>query len=319
VKAMINVQERWKGQFRSIYEILWEDPRILNRNITSKIGKDTGKILKEASEYQYIIGPQARKRSYQNLKEYVCFVKSEASSDQFLDEVKNEVILYHAEMIGFSNLWIVAGNRIKVEGEVLAEGFRSDYYISHPPDHSWETAIEIMKKKIEIFKSQYAIPRNYIQTHFDKTIKWTPEDELLYRYFKYDLRKPLTPVMRDQNISKNKIYNFLERLPETCTIELGYYPDSLSAYDPYLFMFETDYEDFIVELFSELPTTSSFFKVSDKLLVYVHVAKKFARKTNVETAMNKLHIPLLINDLIKKNIVKSGLRAIIEYSWGKEL
>jgi hypothetical protein len=34
-----------------------------------------------------------------------------------------------------------------------------------------------------------------------------------------------------------------------------------------MFMFETDYEDFIVDLFSELPTSTFFFKVANKLFV----------------------------------------------------
>ena len=315
---MRNVPERWKGQFRSIYEILWEDPRILNRNITSKIGEDAGKILKEASEYQYIIGPQARKRSYQNLKEYMYFVKCENPELLYLKYLEDQNIVYHVKTAGFCNLWITAKEKIDIDGDILVEGYRSDYYVSRPPDHTWGTALEIMRKKAEIFRPHYAFPQNYIQTHFDKTIEWTPQDEVLYRYFKYNLRRPLTPVMRDQNISKDKIYNFLERLPETCTVFTDYYPDSLSAYDPYLFMFETDYEDFIIDLFSELPTTSSFFKVSDKLFVHIHVPEELAKIGNSDLS-NKFYIPLLIIDLKEKGIVKTSDYIICEYFTGKNI
>jgi hypothetical protein len=172
---MINVQERWKEQFRSVYEILWENPRILKRSITSKMGKDAGKILKEASEFEYIIGPQARKRSYQNLREYMYFVNCENPEILYLKYREDQNIVYHAKTIGFCNLWVIAKEKIDIDGDILVEGFRSDYYVSHPPDHSWETAVEIMKKETEIFSPQYASPQNYIQTHFDKKNKMDPK------------------------------------------------------------------------------------------------------------------------------------------------
>ena len=316
---MRNMPERWKGQFRSIYEILWEDPRILNRNMTSKIGKDAGKILKEALEYQYIIGPQARKKSFQNLREYVYIAKCDNPELLYLEYLKDENVIYHAKMIGFCNLFLITKEKFNLVGDIIVEGFRSDYYVSHPPDHSWETAIEIIRKETEMFDAANYLPVNYINNHLDTSIEWSEEDELLYSYFKYDLRKPLTPVMRKLKVSKDKIYNFLERLPETCTVFTDYYPESISAYDPYLFMFETDYEDFIIELFSELPTTSSFFKVSDKLFALMHLPQDFVRTTNYQKTSNLLFVPLIVIDLLKKGIIKKGEYAIVQNSWAKDL
>ena len=310
-----------KRQYRSIYELFSTSPRTTLKNMAVMMDLDWRTIsnrVKEALEYQYIIGPQARKKSYQNLKEYMYFVKCEDPELLYLKYFEDQNIVYHVKTIGFCDLWVIAKEKIDIEGDILVEGYRSDYYVSHPPDHSWGTAIEIMRKKAEIFKPQYATPRNYIQTHFDKTIKWTPEDELLYQYFKYNLRKPFTPPIKEHRIWERNIYNFLERLPETCTVFTDYYPDSLSAYDPYLFMFETDYEDFIVELFSELPTTSSFFKVSDKLFVHIHVLDEFAKIGDLNLP-NKFYIPLLIINLKEKGIVKTNDYIISEYSTGKRL
>jgi hypothetical protein len=310
-----------KRQYRSIYELFSTTPRITLKNMAVMMDLDWRTIanrVKEALEFEYIIGPQARKRSYQNLKEYMYLVKCKKPELLYMKYREDQNIIYHAKTAGFCNLWITAKEKIDIDGDILVEGYRSDYYVSHPPDHSWETAIEIMRKETEIFEPQYVTSRNYIQTHFDKTIKWAPEDELLYRYFKYDLRKPPTPILKEPGIWEHRIYNFLERLPETCTIELGYYPDSLSVYQSYLFMFETDYEDFIIELFSKLPTTSFFFKVSNKLFAYVHIPKEFTR-IDESYLSNKLHIPLLIIDLEEKGIVKINDYLVLEYSTGKSL
>jgi hypothetical protein len=317
---MWTTEEQKKRQYRSIYELFSTTPRITQKDIAVMMDLDSRTIanrINEASEFEYIIGAQARKRSYQNLREYMYLVKCENPEMLYLKYREDQNIIYQVKTVGISNLWIIAKEKIDIDGDILVEGQRSDYYISHPPDHSWETAIEIMKKKSEIFKPQYATPRNYIQTHFDKTIKWAPEDELLYRYFKYNLRKPFKPPIKEHGIWERNIYNFLERLPETCTVFTDYYPDSLSAYDPYLFMFETDYEDFIIELFSELPTTSSFFKVSDKLFAHIHIPGELARIDDSNPP--KLCIPLLALDLKEKGIVRNKDYLVPEYYRKKSL
>jgi hypothetical protein len=318
VEVMRTVQETVKRQYRGICEILWEDPRVLVRGITSKIGSDAGKILREALEYQYIIGPQIRKRSYQNLKEYMYFINCENPELLYLKYREDQNIIYHVKTVGFCNLWIIAREEIDIDGDIVVEGQRSDYHVSHPPDHSWETAIEVVKKKIDIFDLKDCKAQGIIQKRFNETIDWDLKDELLYRYFKYDLRKPLTPLMRDLNISKDKIYNFLGRLPEPCTIFTDYYPESLSAYYPCLFMFETDYEGFVIDLFSELPATSSFFKVSNKLFANIHVPKKLDRIDDSNPS-NRLSIPLLALDLEEKGIVKKKDYVVLEYYKSKDI
>ncbi|MBU7044801.1 MAG: hypothetical protein HXS54_00070 [Theionarchaea archaeon] len=295
-------RESLKREYRGIYEILWENPRVLVRSITSKIGSDAGKLLKEA----------------QNLREYMYFINCENPELLYLKYREDRNIIYHVKTLGFCNLWITAKEKISIDGDILVEGQRSDYYVSHPADHNWETAIEIIKKKIETFDLRDYEPKGIIQEQFNKTTDWDLRDELLYRYFKYDLRKPLTPLMRDLNISKDKIYDFLGRLPEPCSVFTDYYPESLSAYYPCLFMFETDYAGFVIDLFSELPATSSFFKVSNKLFANIHVPKKLDRIDDSNPS-NRLSIPLLALDLKEKGIVKKKDYVVLEYYRSKNI
>ncbi len=174
-----------------------------------------------------------------------------------------------------------------------------------------------MRKEIKTFDPRTYVNKNTIKTHFNETIEWDEQDELMYRYFKYSLRNSLSPVMKEYEIPKDKIYEFLDRLPETCTIGLGYYPEMLLTYDNYLFMFETDYEDFIIDLFSEFPTTTSFFKVSNKLFIFAHVLKKFMKNTESQNTVEDWYIPLIMVELSKKGIIKEKTRGIIGYSKGK--
>jgi hypothetical protein len=274
--------------------------------------------LNEAYDQLYILGPDIRKRSYSNLKEYMYFVKCKRPELSYLRYQEDMNVVYHALLIGFCDLWIVSTKKIDIEGHIIAEGYRSDYYVSYAPNRSWQESLEIMKKSIEAFSSETFVPKHFIETHFHSTANWRPKDEFMYRYFKYNLRKPITPLLKDHKIYGKTIYNFLEKLPETCNINTHFYPETLSAYDPYLLMVDTDYEDFIIELFSQLPSSSSFFKVSDKLFSLIYVPKQYMRHVDRST-VNMPHIPLLIADLLDKGVIRKRERAIVDYSWAKNL
>lgn len=68
-------------------------------------------------------------------------------------------------------------------------------------------------------------------------------------------------TVQDRDISVSKV-KFLENLLKCCTIATHYFPDGYLQYNPYLYKLRTDYCDFIVEQFSQLPTSSTFFKLS---------------------------------------------------------
>jgi hypothetical protein len=308
-----------KKQYRIIYELLLKKSRIPIKDISKIVGSYVAKKrMEEAFGQQYIIGPDIRKRSFSNLREYMYFVNCENPELAYLKYREDERIIYHAQMSGFCDLWIISRKEIDIDGKIILKGPRSDYYTSYASDRSWEKSLEIMRKKIESFNPKKYAPKHYIQTHFNESIEWDEEDELLYRYFKYDLRKPLAPVMRKHAISGGKLYKFLERLPETCTIATSYYPETLSAYDHYLFAFNTDYEDFIIELFSELPATISFFKVSDKLFIYTQISKMFFEISD-SPDLNLYYLPLLVIELLRKKIVNKKEHAITMYFKGKSL
>jgi len=70
--------------------------------------------LKEAFEQRYIVGPDIRKRSHSNTKEYTYFLKCENPEHTYLKYREDENIIYHAQMSGFCDLWIIAMEKIDV-------------------------------------------------------------------------------------------------------------------------------------------------------------------------------------------------------------
>ncbi len=320
---MPSILEHRRFQYRTIYESLDSYERIKVKDLSSALGVNrhtTSKRLKEAFEQGYILMPQIRKRSYANLKEYMCFANCEDTLESYTMYSKDMNVIYHAVMSGFANLWVISTRKLALECDIIVEGNRSDYYVAYAPHRSWEKTMHIMRKKVKEFNPDEYEPNCCIKTHWDESITWDAEDETLNREFKYNVRKPLTPIMKNNLISGQRIYEFLQRLPECCTVFTRYFPVTISAYDPYLFMFETDYEDFIVDLFSQLPTSSIFFKVADKLFLSVHMKRDSIRRVGLDMAdIAQLWIPLLVRDLKRKGILIKEAHAIVEYHWGKEL
>ena len=320
---MRTTPEDKKNQYRTIYELLYEDWRVKTPAIAKAIQswrKIASVRLREAFDLGYVSDPHVRKRSFKNFREYMYVVNCEDALESYLELIEDENVVYHATMNGFANLWVISKEKMIIEGNILAGGPFSDYHVSYAPGHSWETAVEIMKKRIKNFKPANYEPKGIIKTHFDETIKWDEADEILFRYFKDNLRKPLTPMLRKGQIDRKKIQTWFSRLPECCSIITKYYPETRAAYDPYIFVFETDYEDFIIDLFSELPTSSLFFKVSDKLILDAYVDRKFMRGRNLPVSdISKLHILLLTRELLKRKIIKSKAHAIVTYHWRKDI
>jgi hypothetical protein len=317
---MMNSRKDWERDYRTIYDMFWENPRCPDSVIATILGaRIAATRLEMAYGSGYIVGPEIRKKSYKNLREYMYLINCDDPELLYMELREDPNIIYHAKTIGFCNMWIIASNRIRIGGKIISDGFRSDYYVPYAPNHSWKNAIEIMRKKIMNFNPETYNPQGIIQTHFDETIDWDSEDELLYRYFKCDLRGQYTPIIKDLRIAKDKADSFLGRLNETCTIHTHYYPKTLPMYDSYLLMIDTDYEDFVIDLFSKLPSSVSFFKVSNRLFISAYVPWRYIRDSDLQISASEYSIPFLLIELKRKGIVKSKDYEIVEYSKRKDI
>lgn len=320
-ETVTNLKERRK-QYRSIFELVNREPRIYIKTIASKLGIDSNtasKWMKEAYNEGHIYGPNLRRRSHANHKEYIYLLNCKDPRKLYLRLIEDARVTYHAVLIGFPNLWVISKEEIDFE-HVMVKGLRSDFHVSIPPNHSWDTAFKKMRKRVEEFSSKEYAAKKIIKTHWDEVIEWDAQDEELFSIFKYNVRHKLSPIMKEHHIPAKKIYEFLERLPKSCSIMTYYFPEPISTLEPYFFIMETDYEDFIIELFSELPTSCFFFKVADRLVLYVFIKKEFLRFTGINAnSFDKLQFNILMMDLLKKEILKSEIYTVVEYYWKKDV
>lgn len=313
-------QER-TDQTRKIFELWHETPRISNKDMWEILGvmyRTLRQRVTEAVDQGYIVGPQLIKKSYKNFAEYIYFAEFKYPGEMYQKYIENNDVIFHAIMEGFSNFRIVS--RTELDIDALLYGLRTDYLISFPPYRDWMESIQYMRTMVQQFDPKEYTPKKYITNHWDKIIEWTKEYEILYEEFKYDLRLPFDPIARDKhNIYGRVAYEWLDTIQKYCTVFTSYYPESISAYEPYVYVFETDYEDFVIELFSQLPTTVWFFKVTDKLLLYTWMKRGSMKIEDYRTPeIGKLHTFLMLRELLKKGIIKSELHAVDQFYWRKE-
>jgi DNA-binding Lrp family transcriptional regulator len=320
---MLFWKEEREKKYRTIFESLEKYPRIQYKELAEAFGVDWRTValrMREAFNEGYIVAPQIRKKSFKNFPEYMYFIKSNNPIKLYRKFATNEHVLYHAIMNGFANMWAVTDEILDIDEKVVIWGRRSDFYISFPPDHSWDCAIKVMQGMIDKFDPEAYTPKNLIETHWDEEIKWDDRDEILFQEFKHNLRKPAEPIVKNKHhMGVYKAYEWLERLHECFTVITEYFPNKLPMYDSFLFMFETDYEDFVVELFSQLPSTTYFFRVSGRLFMYARIERRYTSTTFSSIFdVRRLQIPLLAIELLEKGIIKSEEYASVECFWRDE-
>ena len=315
--------EQRKKDFRTIFELWHESPQMKIQEIVNSLGLNWRTVrsrIDEALDNEYIVGPCLKKKSFENLGEKMYFIKCENPEKTDITFREDDNIVYHARLDGFCNLWTMSKDKIAVDGDVLAGGLPTDYYVSFPPNWTWGMGFNSIRTKVETFNLNTYTPKHILTNHWDKTVEWTELDEILYREFKYNFRKPLLTVREKHKIWWGDIYDWLEKVPECCQILTYYYPASISAYDQYMFMIETDYEDFIIELFSQFPTSTVFFKIKDILFSYMHIDRQYLRNPESGTDnLSQMNISSIMEDLLEKNIIKNVSRAYIAYCWRKSL
>ena len=106
---MRSTPEQRKKHYRIIYEMLFDDPRVHKNTLSSILGggRTAGLRMREAFNQQYIVGPEIRVRSFENLREYMYFVRCRHPELHYLEYREDMNVAYHAKTRGFCNLWII--------------------------------------------------------------------------------------------------------------------------------------------------------------------------------------------------------------------
>ena len=100
-------------------------------------------------------------------------------------------------------------------------------------------------------------------------LPWGENEWMLYHTFRSCMRKKVTPALREIKLPYEHYTKWRKGLQDYCTVLTGFYPGGYENYQHYCFLFNTDYEESVKELFSLFPTTPFVMETGNQLLVFV--------------------------------------------------
>jgi hypothetical protein len=314
-----------KRDFRRIYEEFVRDFRIYKKDIAKVLNVTdytATRRIKEAVDMGYLLAPQIRRRSFDNFPEYVSFFNCENPTRTFKKLEKDNNVVHHTVMGGFANLMTIATKEnIEINGEKVEGGRRTDYHVAYALNCLWNESTQKMWEEAKNFDPKKYKPQNIITSQWGETLDWWGSDfEILFREFKYNGREKYTPILQEHSMSTSKVDQFLKMIDMSCTVYTRFFPNSIRAYDAYYFLFKSKYIDFLINLFSKLPTSPFFYKVGDKLCMNAYVEKSSVRENGLNaTDISQIELLYLVDNLVERGIIEKESHAIVEYHCSKAL
>lgn len=255
-----------------------------------------------AIENRFIILPVFRRKSYRNFREYIYFIKS-ADPHQFFEIVQeNKDVIYCSVQTGFANIQVISKSRINFKEEVVFSGPRSNYYVDIPPNCTFEeSALRIEKKIKKIERLSSESPLKFFKKSYGP---WDDLDEAIFWSFCSNLRKKFAQVMKETGAYSDRImkwYRNRDRFGDTVTM---FFPEGESHYQLTLYAIETKYDDVIIDVFSQLPTSSVFYRVDRFLVMAIFISFPFTARSLVRKILSLLK---------REKLVSSYTNSIVEY------
>lgn len=287
-----------------IYSLRYDDPWIPNKQIAKLANRSISTVkryARRAEEEIIVPTPQLRLNSpfrkaalllfedkleaYNELQAYTGIIYLSVYQGDW------DITALYDGSVDFSQ---VSGYRGKV-----MEGSMEKVFTRKVRYTSWKACFAAMEKLLEqkIEESTISCRSSYPE--------WNDDHWKMFNYFRLNLRKKFNPLRKKCPISWRCYEEWKENLRNYCTIIMHYFPEGYQAYDRLTLCFRTDYEEYIVKLFSTFPTSSVFHKIGKYLLVNIFVPLDYEQQMRVYDVVSRLLRKRIITDYMDGNRIVS--------------
>jgi hypothetical protein len=284
-----------------------EEPRISLSEIGRRMGIDkrtAASWWNIAVENRIIIPPVLRRKSFLNFRENIYFLKVKDPAKLFEKLKDSREITYYMVQTGFSNFGITSHTKVDPPGDIMLSGERSDYYVSVPPNYTFKKAVQIIQKKLESVDISDLKPSPLV--YHNTTYPWDEKDDMLYYEFRNDMRRPLSSVMRETHVYSDKIMSWIRSRDEFGQTLTFFYPEGERMYLPSIYVLKTGYDSLVIDLFSQLPVTSAFYRVGDRFVMNLYVPFRLIVRSLVRNVLSRLQ---------DESLIEGYDNAIVEYHY----
>jgi len=290
----------------NIYTLVVPDPRIPITGMARilKVNPKTAEVWwRNAVMKRIIISPIFRRLSFLNFREHFYFIRTEDPHESFQKIKSIPDVMYCTVQTGFSDMQVVSRIPLSFKEKIVLAGERSDYFVSTPKNHTFEEASRAMDKKLKTIDDVQCSPSPLI---FREEIysPWDDLDEGIYLSINGNLRKSWARVLKESGAYNDKIMRWFrnrDKFGHTITM---YFPEGEKAYQPSVFAVETENDSLVIDLFSELPTSSVFYRLDRYVVMVLSLSHPLIAKSMVRGVLSCLQ---------KKELIGKYINSVIEY------
>jgi len=300
--GMTRLSEEEKRYLKyQIYSFRYDNPWISNKKIATRVNRSIAAVnryAEKAKEEQVISNPKLWLNFHFRKAALLLF---EDKWKAFKELQEYDGVYYMSVFQGDWDILVIYDKSIDFsqvpgyKGQVI-EGLRGKVFTQKVKYTSWEPCLAEMENLVE---------QNYCkESHLEcepYCPEWDEEDWKLFDYFRFNVRKPIKHLRKEYLISWGKYEEWKKNLNKHCTILMFYFPEGRYAYNSLTLCFRTAYEKFIVQLFSQLPATSVFYKIGDYLLMNIFVPWDYTYQMRIYDIISRLLVQKTITDYTDGN------------------
>jgi len=290
-----------------IFKLIIENPRATKKGMAKNLNVSPSSFdiwWKFAIENRIIILPIFRRKSYLNFKEYFYFLESDDPHKFFKNAQKNDNVTYCSVQTGFANIQLISKSEIDLNERIILSGPRSNYYVSIPLNYTHKDSISKIDEKMQnIRRIRSESPLKFYKKSYGP---WGDLDEAIYWSLCNNVRKRFMHVIEETGAYSDKILDWFrnrDRFGDTITM---FFPEGEKYYQLTLYMIETSYDNILIDIFSQLPTSSVFYRVDKYLIMAIYISFPFEARSLVRRILSLLK---------EKKLVKNYTNSIVEYGY----
>lgn len=267
----------------SIYEQLVAEERITLTNMSKNLGLARNTVTSHFNymmEHEILLPPSLRLKMFEDLREYVYLMNFEKPVRVYQELENNPRIVYHNLTSGAFNMVAITDSPVDFEShphfkECILQGPRNDCLYTHVSRDTYEDAFGEIKKTLE--EGNLTCGMLPIE-HVPRTIIWTELEWKLFYDLKHNVRRTFTEIVKNHGISKYLFYQSYERIKKNCIKIVSFFPEKRLNYSDFYFIFKTDYEKSLIDLFTLLPCSNMFCHVGDCTVAWINIPRTFSFK-----------------------------------------
>ena len=292
-----------------IYKLILRDPRIPKLQMARKFKVNPNTVITwwdAAIEKRIIIPPVFRRKCFSNFREYFYFIETKDPHKLFeFLQVQSKSTYYFSVQTGFCNFQIVTKEPIEPQGDIVLSGYRSDYCATIPPQRSFRDSIlkiDAILRNLDVLE----LRESPLKIRDEEYKPWDEVDEAIYWKICNDIRIPFAFIVESLGTYNDKTWAwFKERDKFGDTITL-FFPEGEGAYIPSLYVIETKYDSVLIDIFSELPTSTLFYRLGGKVVMQAHLPFTLEGRSIVRKTLSILQ---------KEELVEDYTNSIVEYHY----